>query len=142
MEILSTKPYLLRAIWEWAEDSGLTPQLMVNARMEGVVVPEDYVKDGQIVLNVASSAVEMHIMDNDKVAFSARFKGEKFDVYLPMNAIEAIFARENAQGIYFENEDPIDDPEPTDDSSDKSEKKSSKKKASKKNDRSHLKVIK
>lgn len=141
MEILSTKPYLLRAIWEWAEDSGLTPQLMVNANIKGVMVPESYVNDGQIVLNVSSSAVQMDAMDNEKVAFSARFSGKKFDVFLPMDSIEAIFAKENAQGIYFESEEPVDGPEPDGDPV-RGKENSSPKKSSKKQGRSHLKVIK
>lgn len=147
METLSTKPYLLRAIWEWAEDSGLSPQLMVNARFEGVVVPENHVSDGQIVLNVSSSAVEMQAMDNDKVAFSARFGGAKFEVYLPMNSIEAIFAKENAQGIYFESDVDSDAIELDDDTTSTSGNETqppsgAKKTKAKKTDRSHLKVIK
>ena len=104
----STKPYLLRAIFEWAEDNGLTPQVLVNAETPGVEVPLKHVVDGQIVLNISSAAVQLHVMDNDCLSFSARFSGVEQDIFLPMNAILAIFARENSQGIFFEEteEDP------------------------------------
>lgn len=107
----STKPYLLRAIFEWAEDNGYTPQVLVNARAAGVEVPHQHVVDGQIVLNISSGAVHLHVMDNDCLSFSARFSGVQQDIYLPMDSILAIFARENSQGIFFEDADDHD-PEP------------------------------
>lgn len=110
----STKPYLLRAIFEWAEDNGLTPQVLVNAQEPGVEVPIKHVVDGQIVLNVSSSAVQLHVMDNECLSFSARFSGVEEDIFLPISSILAIFARENSQGIFFEeSEDGSDDPEPS-----------------------------
>ncbi len=108
----STKPYLLRAIFEWAEDNGLTPQVLVNADVEGVEVPQAHVVDGQIVLNIGSSAVRLHVMDNECLSFSARFSGVEHDLYLPMPAIMAIFARENSQGIFFEDMGDGIDPDP------------------------------
>jgi len=101
----STKPYLLRAIFEWAEDNNLTPQVLVNAKFAGVVVPSNHVVDGQIVLNISSGAVKLKIMDNECLSFSARFSGVEQDIFLPIEAVLAIFARENAQGIYFEDID-------------------------------------
>ena len=101
----STKPYLLRAIFEWAEDNNLTPQVLVNAEFAGVIVPSNHVVDGQIVLNISSSAVKLKIMDNECLSFSARFSGVEQDIFLPIEAVLAIFARENAQGIYFEDID-------------------------------------
>jgi len=65
-------------------------------------VPSAHVVDGQIVLNVSSSAVQLHVMDNECLSFSARFSGVEQDIYLPMDSILAIFARENSQGIFFE----------------------------------------
>lgn len=110
----TTKPYLLRAIFEWAEDNGLTPQVLVNAEAAGVEVPRQHVVDGQIVLNISSSAIQLHVMDNDCLSFSARFSGVERDIFLPINSILAIFARENSQGIFFEEaDDGDDDPEPT-----------------------------
>ena len=101
----STKPYLLRAIFEWAEDSGLTPQVLVNAELQGVEVPRQHVVEGQIVLNISSTAVKLHVMDNECLSFSARFSGVERDIFLPMESILAIFARENSQGIFFEEMD-------------------------------------
>lgn len=110
----STKPYLLRAIFEWAEDNGFTPQVLVNASAENVEVPEAHVVDGQIVLNISASAVQLHVMDNECLSFSARFSGVEQDIFLPIDSILAIFARENSQGIFFEEVDGDDlDPDPT-----------------------------
>ena len=105
MEITSTKPYLLRAIFEWAEDNGFTPQVLVNAEMPGVEVPRSHVVDGQIVLNISSHAVKIHVMDNEHINFSARFAGVEQDIFLPIDAILAIYSRENSQGIFFEETD-------------------------------------
>lgn len=112
----STKPYLLRAIFEWAEDNNFTPQVLVNSEVEGVEVPQAHIVDGQIVLNIGSSAVRLHVMDNECLSFSARFSGVEHDIYLPMHSIMAIFARENSQGIFFEEigqgePDPSTDPD-------------------------------
>jgi stringent starvation protein B len=109
--VTSTKPYLLRAIFEWAEDNGLTPQVLVNAEAPGVEVPQKHVVDGQIVLNISSTAVQLHVMDNDCLSFSARFSGVEQDIFLPIHSILAIFARENSQGIFFEeSEDESQEP--------------------------------
>ncbi|MFT7526266.1 MAG: stringent starvation protein B [Arenicella sp.] len=136
----STKPYLLRAIFEWTEDNGFTPQVLVNAEAAGAQVPRDHVVDGQIVLNISSNAVQLHVMDNECISFSARFGGVEQDIYLPIASILAIFARENSQGIFFENAD--------DDGTDPNAKlasvQTSKKptKAEPKRNTSHLKIIK
>ena len=108
-----TKPYLLRAIFEWAEDNGFTPQVLVNAEVDGVELPEEHVVDGQIVLNIGSSAVQIHVMDNDCLSFSARFSGVERDIFLPIESILAVFARENSQGIFFEDIDEDLDPDPS-----------------------------
>lgn len=113
-DMSSTKPYLLRAIFEWAEDNGLTPQVLVNAEAPGVEVPTEHVVDGQIVLNIGSSAVQLHTMDDECLNFSARFSGIEQNIFLPIQSILAIFARENSQGIFFEELDEDDYvPEPT-----------------------------
>lgn len=140
----STKPYLLRAIFEWTEDNGFTPQVLVNAEAAGVEVPRNHVVDGQIVLNIGSNAVQLHVMDNECLSFSARFSGIEQDIFLPIESILAIFARENSKGIFFEDVD--------DDGSDPSTKLTSvqtSKKPSKadvkvvpKRKTSHLKIIK
>lgn len=103
---------MLRAIWEWCADAGLTPQILVNARHEGVSVPKEYVKDGGIVLNIHDRAVRDLRMDNESVSFSARFAGQSRNVFVPMEAILAVYARENGQGLFFEV--PVSETETTD----------------------------
>ena len=138
--IASTKPYLLRAIFEWTEDNGFTPQVLVNAEAAGAQVPINHVVDGQIVLNISSSAVQLHVMDNECISFSARFGGVEQDIYLPIGSILAIFARENSQGIFFEN----NDDDGTDPNAKLASVQTSKKptKAAPKRNTSHLKIIK
>ncbi len=139
----TTKPYLMRAIFEWAEDNGFTPQVLVNADAEGVEVPKAHVVDGQIVLNISSSAIQLHVMDNDCVSFSARFSGVEEDIFLPIDSILAIFARENSQGIFFEDSDGDDtDPEPSGPSRKVSKPTPLKTKTKPKRESSHLKIIK
>jgi stringent starvation protein B len=140
--IPTTKPYLLRAIFEWAEDNNFTPQVLVNATVDGVDVPSSYVVDGQIVLNISSTATQLHQMDNEAVSFSARFSGKSHTIYLPMASILAIFARENSQGIFFEEID-LPDPSPTDGDPKQDQKQAPSSKVDKsKGSGSHLKIVK
>ena len=141
----STKPYLMRAIFEWAEDNGFTPQVLVNADADGVEVPEAHIVDGQIVLNISSSAVQLHVMDNECISFSARFSGVEQDIFLPIDSILAIFARENSQGIFFDEMDGDgNDPEPSPSGLKpvKTEPTKLPTKTKAKRDTSHLKIIK
>ncbi|RBP53328.1 ClpXP protease specificity-enhancing factor [Arenicella xantha] len=140
----STKPYLLRAIFEWAEDNGFTPQVLVNATADGVEVPTGHVVDGQIVLNISSSAIQLHVMDNECLSFSARFSGIEQDIFLPIDSILAIFARENSQGIFFEEGDDELDPDPNPSAAKRnvSEPTKLEPKQKAKRDASHLKIIK
>jgi len=101
MPELSTKPYLMRAIYDWCVDSGYTPYLTV--RVDAATrVPMEYVKDGQIVLNIGPIAVERFKMGNDLVEFCARFNGVMRDISIPVESVSAIYARENGQGLSFE----------------------------------------
>lgn len=101
----SSRPYLIRALYEWIVDNSLTPHLVVFAKGDGVEVPQQYVnKDGQIVLNVAPSAVMGLSLGNDAVTFNARFGGIPTDIYVPCTAVLGIYARENGQGMMFEPE--------------------------------------
>ncbi len=109
--MLSSKPYFFSAIYDWIIDSGCTPHLAVDASISGVHVPQQYVKNGQIVLNIAPGAVDGFLMDKQFLSFNARFGGTPFDIYVPMGAIMGIYARENGQGMMFEAE-PLPDPEP------------------------------
>ena len=97
----STKPYLLRAIYEWCVDQGLTPylQIIVDGRTK---VPMQYVKDGQIVLNVGPTATQNVQMGNEEITFQARFNGVVFSILVPVDRVAAIYARENGQGMGFE----------------------------------------
>ena len=98
------RPHLLRAFYEWLVANGLTPHLVVNAELPGVRVPRQYVKDGQIVLNVAPAAVGQLQLGDADVSFSARFGGNPFAVRVPIGAVAAIYARENGAGTAFADE--------------------------------------
>ena len=95
------RPYLLRAFYDWIIDNECTPHLVVNADFPGVVVPEQFVQDGQIVLNINPSAVTQFSMDNAAISFNARFGGQPMQLFVPMGAILAIYARENGEGTVF-----------------------------------------
>ncbi|WP_290563476.1 ClpXP protease specificity-enhancing factor [Aliidiomarina sp.] len=99
------RPYLLRALYDWLLDNNLTPHVVVDATWPLVNVPQQFVKDGQIVLNVAPSAVQAFYMDNEGVRFRARFSGQEQRIELPIGSILAIYARENGAGSIFEAED-------------------------------------
>lgn len=107
-----SRPYLVRAIYEWLNDNNMTPHVLVDAAKPGVQVPAAYVQDGRIVLNIVPGAVRDLFIHNDALSFSARFGGVPMQVHVPMPAILAIYARENGQGMFFdENEDfPPDEP--------------------------------
>jgi stringent starvation protein B len=98
---MSTKPYLIRAIFEWCVDQGFVPYLTVAADA-GTRVPREYVKDGQITLNIGAEASHQLMLGNEEITFQARFNGAAFPVVVPVNAVVAIFARENGQGMAFE----------------------------------------
>lgn len=106
MEYKSTpkRPYLLRAYYDWLLDNSYTPYLVVDATYYGVDVPQEYVKDGQIVLNLAPGAVGNLALGNETVEFSARFQGIPRNLYIPMGAVIAIYAREDGDGVMFEPE--------------------------------------
>jgi stringent starvation protein B len=110
----SNRPYLVRAIYQWISDNGLTPYVLVDARLPGVVVPAHAVKDGQIVLNVAMRAVSELDLGNDYIAFNARFGGVSQSVCVPLGAVLAIYAQENGQGMMFPAEPAAPSPPPAD----------------------------
>jgi len=100
----SSRPYLLRALLEWISDNGLTAYLVVDATLPGVEVPAQFIQDGKITLNIGPSAVQRLEMGNEAISFSARFAGRPMQVYVPVGAVLAIYARENGQGMMFGNE--------------------------------------
>lgn len=112
----SHRPYLLRALYEWIADNGMTPHLLVDATRAAVQVPTHAVKDGKIVLNIAERAVSRLDMSNDTIRFSARFGGVSHAVSVPVGAVLAIYARETGQGMALP-EDALD----TEDDEDESE---------------------
>jgi stringent starvation protein B len=104
--LISRRPYLLRAMHEWISDSGHTPHLVVDAGVTGVDVPRQFVKDGKIVLNVSWSATAQLKLGNDEITFSGRFGGTSMMVFIPVNAVLAIYARETGQGMIFSDDEP------------------------------------
>ncbi len=101
MADISTKPYMLRAIYEWCTDSGYTPYLAVKVDA-ATTVPMEYVKKGEIVLNISFGATSGLKMDNDSIRFHARFGGVSREIFVPVNNVMAIYANENGQGMAFE----------------------------------------
>lgn len=105
----SSKPYLVRGLNEWILDNGLTPYVLIAATGDRVMVPPGIAQDGKVVLNISPDAVRELAIDNEGVAFSARFNGVSQDVYCPMSSVLAIYARENGEGMMFpEDEAEVD----------------------------------
>ncbi|MGN8251554.1 ClpXP protease specificity-enhancing factor [Pseudomonas sp. UBA4617] len=105
----SSRPYLVRALYEWIVDNDCTPHMLVNAEYPKVQVPDGFASDGQIVLNISPNAVRNLHMDNDAVSFEGRFSGVSHSLFVPSGAILGIYARENGQGMVFELEPSQDD---------------------------------
>ena len=138
----STKPYLVRAINEWALDNDLTPQILVSDSVEGVKVPKNHVKDGHIVFNIHHNAVKELNLTNEWIFFSARFSGQSMNIEVPIDAVLAIYARENGQGIFFQDESDSPPPE-NEEETKKIEKKVLKPvEPQQKDQKSHLKLVK
>jgi stringent starvation protein B len=136
-DLSSRRPYLLRAMHEWMSDNNQTPHIVVDATVEGVVVPGQFVKDGRIVLNVSYSAASAIQIENDGITFQARFGGTPMAVSIPVRAVLGIYGRESGEGMLFGDEDdgaesapPESDPEPTPDGPGEPPR------------RSHLKIVK
>ena len=109
----SSRPYIIRAIYEWIIDNACTPHLLDDVHYDGVNVPQAYVTDGQIVLNISPNAVVGLELGNDLVTFNGRFGGVATDIVVPTPAILGIYARENGQGMVFDEvEAPDEPPEP------------------------------
>ncbi|MBT8423283.1 MAG: ClpXP protease specificity-enhancing factor [Gammaproteobacteria bacterium] len=100
----STRPYLLRAMHEWMSDNGQTPLLLVDAMQSDVQVPEGFVEDDHIVLNVSWSATRNLQLENELISFEARFSGSPHFVSVPVSAVKGIYARESGQGMMFQDE--------------------------------------
>ncbi|MEO8808743.1 MAG: ClpXP protease specificity-enhancing factor [Rhodanobacter sp.] len=109
----SNRPYLLRAIYDWITDNGLTPYLLIDATKEGVRVPAQVIKNGQVVLNLAVRAVANLDLGNEWITFQARFSGASHAIHVPLGAVLALYAQENGQGMMFPAEDAGGDPPTT-----------------------------
>lgn len=108
IDMTPTRPYLIRAMYEWIEDNKLTAYLAVDVTFDGVMVPMEHVKDGQIVLNMASIATHKMLIANDAISFSARFGGVSRNLYIPMQAVLGIYAKQNGQGMFFDPQEYVD----------------------------------
>ena len=133
----SNRPYLLRALYDWICDNHLTPYLLVDASGDDLSIPNDFVEDNKIVLNLSPSAVRDLDLSNDYINFKARFSGKSMNVYFPVTAVLAIYANENGRGMVFQEEQ--QDANLDEESVSNSEPK---KKELKKKKTSHLKIVK
>jgi stringent starvation protein B len=107
MVLPSTKPYLLRAIWEWCCDNGFTPYIAVQVDSR-TRVPREFINDGQIVLNIGPEATNKFRIDNEFVEFTARFGGVAREIFVPVGQVTAIYSRENGAGMAFDIESEAD----------------------------------
>jgi stringent starvation protein B len=119
MQMTSSRPYLVRAIYQWITDNGMTPHLLVDAEIDGVMVPVEHVQNGKIILNIAPMAISGLVLGDTEITFNARFSGKSQCLFVPIDAVLAIYAKENGQGMMFSEDDGAvsasdndDDPEP------------------------------
>ena len=106
MSTSSKRPYLARAIWEWCSDNGLTPLMQVQVEGTQARVPMEFVKDGQIVLNISATATRNLTMNNSEIQFNARFNGISREISVPWSAVMGLYARETGEGMLFPDEEP------------------------------------
>lgn len=109
----SSRPYIMRALYEWIVDNHLTPYVLVDASVTGALVPQQFVKDNQIVLNISPEAVMGLSITNDALSFNGRFGGVATDIFVPIAAVVGIYARENGQGMVFDPEEVVNPPDDT-----------------------------
>lgn len=104
VKMTSTRPYLLRALYDWIVDNNCTPYVLVNAEFDNVEVPREFVENGKVVLNISPQAVQGLSLENEWVNFTARFSGRSLSVLFPVKAVLAIYAKENGKGMFFQHE--------------------------------------
>ena len=112
MTMNSSRPYIIRALYDWILENQCTPYVLVDAFGEGVEVPQDHVKDGQIILNISPTAVQSVSISNEVVEFNGRFGGIPKKVFVPIKYILGIYAKENGQGMIFESDELPEPPDP------------------------------
>ena len=122
MQMTSSRPYLVRAMYQWIADNGMTPHLLVDVSVEGVQVPAEHIQNGKIILNIAPMAIGGLVLGDTEITFSARFSGQSMALCIPVEAVLAVYAKENGQGMMFSEDDGAisppdgdDDPDPTPD---------------------------
>lgn len=108
----SLKPYLIRSIYEWIIDNHLTPHLLVDAENSNAILPQEYIEDGKIVLNIRPEAIQGLSLGNEEIQFNARFGGKPMHIVTPIAAVMAIYAKENGKGMIFDHEDTEGDEPP------------------------------
>lgn len=99
------RPYLYHAYYNWLIDNDHTPYLLVNADYPDVDVPQEFVKDGKIILNISPRSIGQYNVNDEMISFSARFQGMLRDIYIPFGAAEAIYAQETGDGVMFQDEE-------------------------------------
>jgi len=107
----SSRPYLIRAMYEWMVDNQMTPHLLVFADQPGVIVPQEHVDEGKIVLNISPTAVRDLLLGNEEITFSGRFSGRPMNIVVPVQCAVGIYTRENGKGMVFSPEDETPDPD-------------------------------
>ena len=112
----SSRPHIVRALYDWIIENSCTPYILVNAFADDVEVPQEHVKDGQIILNISPSAVQSLFIRSEAIDFDGRFAGIPKRVYVPISAVMGIYAKENGQGMIFDPEANQPSPTGTDDS--------------------------
>ncbi|MBL4712459.1 MAG: ClpXP protease specificity-enhancing factor [Gammaproteobacteria bacterium] len=101
----SSRPYLVRAMYQWIADNGMTPHLLVDVTVDDVHVPVEHVQNGKIILNIAPMAINGLILGDAEITFSARFSGKPMELHIPIDAVLAVYAKENGQGMMFSEDD-------------------------------------
>lgn len=118
MQMTSSRPYLIRAMYQWIADNGMTPHLLVDVSVDGVRVPTQHIQNGKIILNIAPMAINGLVLGDTEITFSARFSGQSMGLLIPVEAVLAVYAKENGQGMMFSENDGAtsspdnDDPDP------------------------------
>ena len=113
-EMTSNRPDLLRALYDWIGDNGMTPHILVDAAADGVDVPDQAVQKGKVILNIDEAAVMDLELGNDWLIFSARFSGKQYNVSVPVEAVLAIYSKENGQGMMFAQDEETPPPDGSD----------------------------
>lgn len=143
-KMTSSKPYLVRAFYEWINDNKMVPHVVINANLPGVRVPKQYIENGHIVLNISYTACDKLLIDNSFISFQASFGGVIQEIMAPIKAVQAIYAKETGKGMIFseEDDDGGDDLPPTEPTPSSPTDSSNKDIGGKDKKKSHLRVIK